>query len=217
MLLGGRLLKEEVFESEVFPDRLKDLVMPADAQLAPSPKADDVLTLILITIVISGGDFKQECLVWWHKTVRLSQSMGLNRQDGACTELDSGCVDPLCKLHVRGSAGITMAEIESEEELRRVFWLIFSLDRHLALSYNGNLLIHDDEVRVYVPLPDEVWEDFDDLSSDSLAHRSYGPPALVTGTGFFEYFLPLMTLLGDVIETHRRSSHPRLGTLNDTA
>jgi xylanolytic transcriptional activator XlnR len=170
-----------------------------------------------MTIVVSGGDFKEEALVWWHKAVRLSQSMGLNRLDGACTELDSGCVDPLCKLHVRGADGTTMAEMESEEELRRAFWLIFSLDRHLALSFNGNLLIHDDEVRVYVPLPDDMWEDFDSLWPDTPSRRTYGPPALVTGTGFYEYFLPLMTLLGDVIETHRRSSHPRLGTLNDTA
>lgn len=217
LVLGGRLAKEVLFTSDALIDRLKDLHAPPDTQPPSYHTADDVLTLVLITIVISGGDFKQECLMWWHKAIRLSQSMGLNRMDGQCTELDSGCVDPLCKLHANGAAGTTISESEREEELRRVFWLIFSLDRHLALSYNGNLLIHDDEVRVYIPLPDDVWEDFDAFSFDTIPRRSYGPPTLVTGTGFFEYFLPLTTLLGDVIETHQRSSHPRLGTLNDTA
>ena len=60
-----------------------------------------------------------------------------------------------------------------------------------------------------------MWEDFDVVPVEQLQHRSYGPPTLVTGIGFFEYFLPLMAILGDVIQIHHRRSHPRLGALDD--
>ncbi len=43
-----------------------------------------------------------------------------------------------------------------------------------------------------------------------------GPPTLVSGTGFFEYFLPLMSILGDIIEVHHHRQHPRLGSLDDS-
>lgn len=38
----------------------------------------------------------------------------------------------------------------------------------------------------------------------------------MTGTGFFEYFLPLMAILGDIIDVHHRRFHPRLGIVDDT-
>jgi xylanolytic transcriptional activator XlnR len=48
--------------------------------------------------------------------------------------------------------------------------------------------------------------------------RVLGPPTTVSGTGFFEYFLPLMTILGDIEEIHHRRQHPRLGArLDDSA
>jgi xylanolytic transcriptional activator XlnR len=37
-----------------------------------------------------------------------------------------------------------------------------------------------------------------------------GPPTRISGTSFFEYFLPLMVILGDVIELHHGRQHPRL-------
>ncbi len=46
--------------------------------------------------------------------------------------------------------------------------------------------------------------------------RHVGPPTLASGTGFFESFLPLMAILGDIIELHHRRHHPRLGGLDDT-
>lgn len=54
------------------------------------------------------------------------------------------------------------------------------------------------------------------ISPGDLPARVFGPPTLVTGTGFFEYFLPLMAILGDIIEVHHRRHHPRLGMIDDT-
>jgi hypothetical protein len=43
-----------------------------------------------------------------------------------------------------------------------------------------------------------------------------GPPVTVQGTGFFEYFLPLMVILGDIIYLHHRRNHPRFGALDES-
>lgn len=57
-----------------------------------------------------------------------------------------------------------------------------------------------------------MWENLDDINN--LPPRTLGPPVTVTGTGFFEYFLPLMVILGDIIEVHHGQYHPRLGSLD---
>lgn len=57
-----------------------------------------------------------------------------------------------------------------------------------------------------------MWENLGDMST--LPPRTLGPPLTITGTGIFEYFLPLMVILGDIIEVHHGQYHPRLGTLD---
>lgn len=52
------------------------------------------------------------------------------------------------------------------------------------------------------------------MSPSDLPPRMYGPFTLVSGTGFFEYFLPLMAILGDIVEIHHRKNHPRFGGLD---
>jgi xylanolytic transcriptional activator XlnR len=193
--LGGRLLKEEVFQAASLPSRHADAT---NLEAQPSCQTiDDVLTLILVTIVISGGDFKNDCLVWWDKAIRLAQTMGLNRTDGSCPEADNNrCSNTDCECRGQTYAGQPhLGDLVAQEERRRVFWLLFSLDRHLALSFNGNLFIHDDEVQVYTPLPEDVWENLENASYEVLNRRAFGPPTVVTGIGFFEYFTPLMTIL----------------------
>lgn len=53
------------------------------------------------------------------------------------------------------------------------------------------------------------------IPPNELPARVLGPPTVITGTGFFEYFLPLMAILGDIIEVHHRRHHPRLGLIDD--
>jgi hypothetical protein len=62
-----------------------------------------------------------------------------------------------------------------------------------------------------------MWENLDSIPLSDLERRTIGPPTTVSGTGFFEYFLPLMAILGDIIEIHHRRQHPRLGHLDDSA
>ncbi|KAF3801118.1 Xylanolytic transcriptional activator xlnR [Colletotrichum gloeosporioides] len=207
----------------------------------PAPSVDDVLTFVLITIVVSGGDFKADCFRWWNKALSLSHKMRLNREDATqknmssteysiCTggRTSSTCACRSCEA-VR--TGLSIAEIQ--EERRRAFWLMFCLDRHLALSFNSPLRILDDECQLYAPMPDKAWESSSLPKSPITTNhdpeavngtqqeqhhlvRSFGAPTRVVGIGFFEYFLPLMAILGDIIQLHRRKNHPRFGNLHQS-
>lgn len=210
---GGKLVEDSISHGDM---RIIDLRATAEYQSdPPSATVDDVLTFILLSIVISGGDYKTDCHVWWSKAVRLAQSMGLNREDAKCNGSRATCLTSSCSCRRGDEAGRGVVALEAREERRRVFWLLFCLDRHLALSFNSTLSIWDDECEVYAPLPEEVWESLETAPTELLMHHSYGPPTTVTGTGLFEWFLPLMAILGDVIQVHHRRSHPRFGGLDD--
>ncbi|KAH6613858.1 hypothetical protein C7974DRAFT_367723 [Boeremia exigua] len=184
----------------------------ASIKHVPSPVVDDVICLILISIVLSGGDFKRDCLPWWNKAVRLIDTMKLHQMDHP--DADSNDSNDLESCYADGVYH-SPRSIEAKEEMRRAFWLAFALDRHLALSYNGNLSIVDGESHVYIPVPERIWQSTTEGSAHDQPHRQLGPPSTVTGTGFFEFFLPLMVLLGDIIHLRRRRHHPRFGTLGD--
>ncbi|KAH7156741.1 hypothetical protein EDB81DRAFT_646939 [Dactylonectria macrodidyma] len=171
---------------------------------------DDALTFLFLTIAVSGLDFKSDCQKWWSKSTRLVLSMKLNREDERCLETEQPCSSPLCSCQ-RQQLEPTHASLEQREERRRVFWLCYSLDRHLALSYNMTVLIPDSYCEVFAPLPEVVWENLDDIPLEELQVRTLTPPTTASGTTFFEYFLPLMVILGDIIEIHHRRRHPRLG------
>lgn len=162
----------------------------------PQPTVDDVLTFTLLTIVISGGVFKADSLKWWNKAVGLIKFLGFNTESG-----------------VSGNSDISdhsFGTIEDQEERRRAFWLVYALDRHLALSYNGSLHILDAECQVLNPLPEDIWQNLDSIPHDVLPLRTYGPSTTISGPGLFEYFLPLMAILGDIIDLRLRHHHPRM-------
>ncbi|PLB43713.1 hypothetical protein P170DRAFT_369629 [Aspergillus steynii IBT 23096] len=161
----------------------------------PQPTVDDVLTFTLFTVVISGGVFKADSLKWWNKAVGLVKFLAFNTESGLARNSDTSD---------HSSA------IEDQEERRRAFWLVYALDRHLALSYNGSLHILDAECQVLNPLPEDMWQNLDTIPLDMLPRRTYGPSTTISGPGLFEYFLPLMAILGDIIDLRLRHHHPRL-------
>ncbi|RKL37756.1 hypothetical protein BFJ70_g6709 [Fusarium oxysporum] len=225
-LLGGPLVRDLEYATAGDQNRSEYHVGSASTVSPPVPLVDDVLMFILVTIVSSGGDFKTDCLRWWNKALRLSHNMGLNREDSPensfmqsetslCTSQTTSCG---CRSCEASRTGLTTSEVR--EERRRAFWLIFCLDRHLALSFNAPLRILDDECQLYAPLSDEAWaalstgRDPEDATLGTSSHSTmFGAPTRISGIGFFEYFLPLMTILGDVIQLHRQKSHPRFGNI----
>lgn len=186
------------------------------ARNEPAGVVDDVLTFVLLSIAVSGGDFKSDCFKWWSKAVRLAFSLELNREDERCTASVSPCANPLCSCKRDQGSLSSLPGAEAKEERRRVFWLLYCLDRHLALSFNRVLDIPDSYCEVYEPLQECVWEDLDIIPPQDLPPRVLGPPTIVTGTGFFESFFPLMAILGDIIDLHHRRHHPRLGMVDDS-
>ncbi|KAB8221108.1 fungal-specific transcription factor domain-containing protein [Aspergillus novoparasiticus] len=161
----------------------------------PTPCVDDVLTFLLLTIVISGGEYKSDCIKWWNKTVGLIKHLRLHKE-------------PSMSRQSQGFA-------EEHEERRRVFWLAYTMDSHLALSHNRPLDILDAECEVFNPLPDNLWQTFDTLGMEALQLRTYGPPMTISGTGFFEYSLPMMAILGGIIDFRLRRYHPLLVSNDD--
>ena len=172
---------------------------------------DDILTYMLLGTVISGGDSKRDCLKWWTKAWSKARSLNLNREQDTDPDLLSegphgrhfwGPTDSSLKSKI-------LAREEELEERRRVWWLLYIIDRHLALSYNSPLNILDAECQVYQPLEETAWQDFDPFTCEQI-HRFIGPSTRITGVGLFEYFLPLMAILGDIVDIHHRTCHPRL-------
>ncbi|OBT53599.1 hypothetical protein VE04_07443 [Pseudogymnoascus sp. 24MN13] len=181
---------------------------------------DDVLTLTLIGIVVSGGDFKHDCLKWWRAAWALAKELGLGEEVDTFPNGIGNADSPYGSTQASGQngsiyngGGSSMTE-EEKEERRRTWWLLYIANRHLALSFNSPLTILDAECHLYQPLDDASWQDFD---PDVLKARYYGPVTIFTGVGLFEYFLPLMVILGDLIDIHHRSYHPRFKNLENAA
>jgi hypothetical protein len=132
---------------------------------------DDVLTFILLSIAVSGGDFKTDCLKWWNKAIRLALSLKLNREDERCSASVSPCANPLCTCR-REQEFESAANAEAREERRRVFWMIYCLDRHLALSFNTVLSIPDSYCEIYSKFVSSIRSpprgDMDRLTSEQL-------------------------------------------------
>ncbi|KAL4884889.1 hypothetical protein BJY04DRAFT_180935 [Aspergillus karnatakaensis] len=105
-----------------------------------------------------------------------------------------------------------------KEERRRLFWLIYCLDRHLALSFNAAVNFPEGTFCVAAPLPEEIWQNLETINLNSIPAPQIGPPTRITGYGFFEYFLPLATVLGHITDFHHIQNHPLLGdTINHAA
>ena len=113
-----------------------------------------------------------------------------------------------------------MTEIHREER-RRTWWLLFLMDRHLALCYNRPLALLEAECQdLLLPLDDITWQSgVQPHSHGTRAHgprcmlqpagtgRAHGPPSTCTGPGLFEFFLPLMTITGHLLDFNRAKNH----------
>ncbi|KAG0637752.1 putative transcriptional activator xlnR [Tuber brumale] len=132
-----------------------------------------------------------------------------------------------------GAVGRLEMGEEEREERRRTWWLLYIVDRHLALCYNRPLALLDiDCENLYLPINDASWQNGDffgahephnlyaqhpvsptNTGHSPEIHRQTGPVFEITGTGLFEFFLPLMTILGEVVDLHHARNRPKFGTV----
>lgn len=165
---------------------------------------DSILAVVLLAIVTSSGNSKADAQKWWSKALHLLEASGITNQDEPFQQLPSIAFTQSLQSQNRAS-------VIANEERRRLFWLVYALDRHFALCFNQPVRIIDGGFTVFTPLPEKLWEQLDIMDIDHLTPRSLGPPLQISGCGFFEFFLPLAVLLGHIVSLHEYRQHPVLG------
>jgi xylanolytic transcriptional activator XlnR len=194
-----------------------------------SGQVDDVATYIHLATVVSASEYKAASLRWWNSAWSLARELKLGRElppnmdnaesnDMGETQLDQNG-DPVPPRSAGGPPnGNQPGNVteEEREERRRIWWLLYIVDRHLALCYNRPLYLLDVECDgLLQPENDVVWQSSEFYPPENRPEASYyrnqGPAFQCTGHGIFGYFLPLMTILGEIVDLNHARNHPRFG------
>ncbi|KAK1580140.1 fungal-specific transcription factor domain-containing protein [Colletotrichum navitas] len=200
---------------------------------------DDVITYIHLATVVSASEYKGASLRWWNAAWSLARELKLGRELPPTPplsmsqpnghEADGGDVDGEGELGVSSHPGAITEE--EREERRRIWWLAYIVDRHLALCYNRPLFLLDLECAgLLQPMDDTAWQngefrpatthnvttdpslrDSSSTTTTGQQGRVRGPHFECTGHSIFGYFLPLMTILGEIVDLHHARNHPRFG------
>jgi len=194
---------------------------------------DDVATYINLATVVSASEYKAASLRWWNAAWSLARELKLGRElppnpeppaqsghdpdegtDGHREE-EGGIGKPNNGIHPNlPQAGIVTEE--EREERRRIWWLLYTVDRHLALCYNRPLFLLDVECDgLLQPENDAIWQAGEFYPPENHMESNYfrrrGPCFECTGHSIFGYFLPLMTILGEIVDLNHARNHPRFG------
>ncbi|KAH7353615.1 transcriptional activator xlnR [Plectosphaerella cucumerina] len=184
-------------------------------------KLDDVITYIHLATVVSASEYKGASLRWWNAAWSLARELKLGRELPLSVAQQVGLTGDGGDGVIRNGGTSTPVITEEErEERRRIWWLTYIVDRHLALCYNRPLFLLDLECSgLQQPMDDMAWQsgDFygygatDPSLADERPSRIRGPHFECTGHSIFGYFLPLMTILGEIVDLHHARNHPRFG------
>ncbi|KAJ6444273.1 transcriptional activator xlnR [Purpureocillium lavendulum] len=195
---------------------------------------DDVATYIHLATVVSASEYKGASVRWWNIAWSLARELKLGREippGNMPANLDRNDADHDSNLEdhdiYRSIPGFVTEE--EREERRRIWWLLYIVDRHLALCYNRPMFLLDIECEaLFQPFNDNDWQKgdfstFPDNAPDqgtlgsasqgfgAQGARLAGPQFECRGHSIFGYFLPLMTILGEVVDLHHAKNHPRFG------
>jgi hypothetical protein len=190
---------------------------------------DDVVTYIHLATVVSASEYKGASLRWWNAAWSLARELKLGRElPQNPASMPSQPPETVNDVDADGEADddlpntAGMITEEEREERRRIWWLCYTVDRHLALCYNRPLFLLDIECDgLLQPMDDTLWQAGDFYTGDSSIRitspsgtpriRRRGPNFECTGHSIFGYFLPLMTILGEIVDLYHAKNHPRFG------
>ena len=199
---------------------------------------DNIPTYIHLAVIVSASEYKAASMRWWNAAWTLAREMklgqelspdpvegeNLRRKDVVTDEMaDAALPDPLAgtaggKENLRTTNIAGAVSEEEREERRRVWWLLYTVDRHLALCYNRPLFLLDVECEgLLQPMNDIDWQagnfygSNSSLYPDSSSYRTRGPQFLCVGHSIFGYFTPLMAILGYIVDLNQARNHPRFG------
>ncbi|KAL2422062.1 Arabinanolytic transcriptional activator araR [Exophiala dermatitidis] len=214
-------------------ENLRQALNPQQQDLNTFPitwGTDYIIALIHVSSVISGSEKKAASIRWWNVAFNLARDLKLNQEVESHHHLDSelavqvGELNCKCSLGYEGNDDV-MTEVHREER-RRTWWLLFLMDRHLALCYNRPLALLEAECKdLLLPLDDVTWQSGAQPHSHgtradgprcvllpSGTGRLHGPPTVCSGVGLFEFFLPLMTITGHLLDYNRAKNNPVLAS-----
>lgn len=196
-------------------------------------QVDILVTYIHLATIVSASERKAASLRWWHAAWSLARELKLGRE--VLPNVSSQSIgDYRRDADIRGSfsdgrympqlAKVSMADSthnseflseEQREERRRAWWLLYSMDRHLALCYNRQLALLDrDCCNLLQPVDDTLWQSahFGSTMLRNPPRRHTGPSIICTGPGVFGFFLPAMTLLGQIVDLNLSRNRPSYAT-----
>ncbi|KAH8602042.1 fungal-specific transcription factor domain-containing protein [Bisporella sp. PMI_857] len=184
---------------------------------------DDVVTYIHLATVVSASEYKGASLRWWNAAWSLARELKLGRELSQTSPQQTE-VGPDVDADGEADDEISNSSIteEEREERRRIWWICYTVDRHLALCYNRPLFLLDIECDgLLQPMDDTLWQAGEFYTGDSSIHitspsgtprvRKRGPNFECTGHSIFGFFLPLMTILGEIVDLYHAKNHPRFG------
>ena len=194
---------------------------------------DDVITYIHLATVVSASEYKGASIRWWNAAWSLARELKLGRElppNGPHVSQDAQDMDTEgLDEHDRHRNSPDFVTEEEREERRRIWWLVYIVDRHLALCYNRPLFLLDVECDgLLQPVDDTAWQSGDFGTSEpantdpnvlnSVPEGAATSDGRIRGLHFeclghsiFGYFLPLMTILGEIVDLHHARNHPRFG------
>lgn len=197
-----------------------------DGAMPPTSTLDDVATYINLGVVTSASEYKAASLRWWNAAWSLARELKLGRElpkmplkdaDGPSATAENGDLDvslsDCSRSGIHAPMGTQAAALleEMKEERRRLWWLLYMVDRHLGLCYNRPLAMLDSECEdLFQPVPDTLWQ-AGEFYAGHTGPRRRGLNFQCTSHDVFGFFLPLMTILGDIVDLNAQKNHPRFG------
>ncbi|KAI9931413.1 hypothetical protein ASPWEDRAFT_103552 [Aspergillus wentii DTO 134E9] len=221
--------------------------------VGPAGSLDDIITYIHVASIISASEQKAASMRWWHAAFTLARELKLNQEIDVMPNVNNQPEgsSPSFDYSLPGWCGVESGPFfdysnpsrpslncvcdrthdphgaiteEHREERRRAWWLLYIMDRHLALCYNRPLALLDAESEdLLLPLDEGSWQ-AGNVHSNSP--KPDGPQCLLSGDknkrrvfpnfichdhSIFGFFLPLMTITGELIDLNQARNHPMLG------
>jgi len=190
---------------------------------------DHLATYIHLATVVSASERKAASLRWWNAAWSLAREIRLGRElpphpsepDGEEKPGSQGADGHGTNVSSEGRKKKTSVDDarhkmgygseEEREERRRTWWLLYMQDRHLALCYNRPMFFLNKECEgLLQPLDDDVFQAGRFDKTDAVPRRR-GLNIECTSHSVFGYFLPLMVILGEILDLNHARNRPRFG------